>query len=77
MSSNFLVFNISEGISSRPAAFQFLIFLSTTSSSSRVNCLNLMSCGLLMIFVIGSFITLGDFPSRFLKCCFHMCIHSS
>ena len=36
-----------------------------------------MSSGLLIIFVIGSSITLGDFPSRFLKWSFHMCICSS
>ena len=37
MSSNFLVFHTSGGISSSPAAFVFLIFLSTESSYSRVN----------------------------------------
>ena len=77
MLSNFLVFNISRGISSRPSAFLFLIFLRTTSSSSCVNCPSLMSSWLLMIFVICSSVTLGDFPSRFLKCCFHRYIHSS
>ena len=57
MSSNFLVFHASAGISSRPAAFLFLILHSTTSSC--VNCPSLMSSGLLMIFVIGSSVTLG------------------
>ena len=77
MSSNFLVFHTSGGISSKPAAFIFLIFLSTISSSSCVNCPSLMSSGLLIIFVIGLFVTLGDFPSRFPKCFFHSCICSS
>ena len=36
-----------------------------------------MSCGLLMIFMIDSSVTLWDFPSRFFKCCFHQCIRSS
>ena len=63
----------SRGISSRSAAFLFLIFVSTTSSSSWVNCPSLMSTWLWMIFVIGSSVTLGDFSSRFLKCSFHIC----
>ena len=54
MSSNFLVFHTSEGISSNPAAFLFSIFLSTESSSSRVNGPSLMSNCLLIILVIGS-----------------------
>ena len=37
MSSNCLVFHTSGGISSSPAAFLFLIYLITESSSSRVN----------------------------------------
>ena len=49
MSSNFLVFHNSGGISSIPAAFPFLIFLSTESSSSQVNCPSLMSNCLLII----------------------------
>ena len=36
-----------------------------------------MSSWLLIIFVIVSSLTLGDFPNRFLKCSFHRCIHSS
>ena len=36
-----------------------------------------MSCWLLIIFVIGSCITLKAFPSIFSKFCFHRCIHSS
>ena len=54
MSSNFLVFHIPGGISSSPAAFLFLIFLGTESSSSCVNCPSLMFNWLLIIFVIGS-----------------------
>ena len=59
------------GISSSPAAFLFLIFLRTESSSSWVNGPSLISNCLLMILVIGSCVTFGGFPSRFSKCCFH------
>ena len=76
-SSNFLVFHISGSISLRSAAFLFLIFLSSTLSSSWVNCLSLMSSWLLIIFVIGLSITLGEFPRRFMKCSFPMCNRSS
>ena len=31
---------------------------------------------LLIIFVISSCVTFGDFPSKFSKCCFQRCIHS-
>ena len=65
-SLNFLVFITSGGISSSLAAFRFLIFVSITLSPS------LMSSWLLIIFVIGLSVTLGDFPSRFLKCFFHV-----
>ena len=71
MSSNFLVFHTSGGILSCPDAFLFLIFLSTESSSSCVNCPSLMSSWLLIIFVIGSCLTFRVFPSKFLKCCFY------
>ena len=71
MSSNCLVFHTSGGISSSPAAFLFLIFLRTESSSSLVNGPSLMFNCLLIILVIGSFVTFGGFPSRFSKCCFH------
>ena len=77
MSSNFLVFNTSGDISSRSAAFLFFIVLSTTSSFCCVNCHSLMSSWLLIFFVIVSFVTFGNFPSRFLKCWFHNCISSS
>ena len=71
MSSNCLVFHTSRGISSSPAAFLFLIFLRTESSSFCVNGPSLMSNCLLIILVIGSCVIFGGFPSRFLKCCFH------
>ena len=77
MSSNSLVFHTSGGILSSPAAFLFLIFLSTESSSSCVNYSSLMSSWLLIIFVIGSCLIFGGFLSKFLKYGFHMCIHSS
>ena len=65
------------GISSSPVAFLFLIFLSTVSSSSCVNRPSLMSSWLLNIFVIGSCLTFGGFPSKLPKCSFHRCIRSS
>ena len=70
MTSNCLVFHTSRVISSRSAAFLFLIFLSTESSSFRVNGPSLMSNCFLIILVIGGF------PSRFSKCCFHSFILS-
>ena len=77
MLSNSLVFHTSECISSSPAAFLFLIFLSTESSSSCINCPSLMSNWLLIIFVIDSCVIFEGFPSKFSKCWFHRCIHSS
>ena len=76
-SLNFLSFYTFGGISSRPAALLFLIFDSTTLSSSWVSCSNLMSRWLLIILVIGSSVTLEEFPSKLLKCSFHICIRSS
>ena len=70
MSSNCLVFHTSGRNSSSPAAFLFLIFLRTKSSSSCVKGPSLMSNCLLIILVIGSCVTFGGFPSRFSKCCF-------
>ena len=64
------------GISSSPAAFLFLIFLRTESSSSWVNGPSLMSNCLLIILVIGSCVTFCGFPSRFSKCCLHSFILS-
>ena len=76
MSSNFLVFHTSGGISSSPAAFLFLIFLSTEPSSTWVNDPSLLSNFLLIILVIILWVTFGGFPSKFLKYCFHMCVRS-
>ena len=76
MSSNCLVFHTSGGSSSSPAAFLFLIFLRTESSSSCVNGPSLMSNCLLIILVIGSCVIFGGFPSRFSKGCFHSSILS-
>ena len=76
MSSNCLVFHTSGGISSSPAAFLFLIFLRTESSSSCVNGPSLISNCLLIILVIGSCVIFGGFPSKFSKCCFHSFILS-
>ena len=76
MSSNCLVFHTSGRISSSPAAFLFLIFLRTESSSSCVNGPNLMSNCLLIILVIGACVIFGGFPSRFSKCYFHSFILS-
>ena len=73
---NCLIFHTPGGISSSPAVFLFLIFLSTESSSSCVNGPSLMSNCLLIILVIGSCVTFGGFPSKFLKCCFYRCIRS-
>ena len=74
---HYMVFHTSWGISSSPGAFLFLIFISTESSSSCVNCPSLISNWLLIILVIGWCITFGGFPSKFSKCCFHWCIRSS
>ena len=76
MSSNCLVFHTSGEISSSPAAFLFLIFLRTESSSSCVNGPSIMSNCLPIILVIGSCVTFGGFPSKFWKCCFHSFILS-
>ena len=63
MSSNCLIFHTSGGISSNPATFLSLIFLSTEMSSSRVKGPSLMFNCLLIILVIGSCVTFGGFPS--------------
>ena len=76
MSSNCLIFHTSEGISSSPAGFLFLIFQRTKTSFSWVNGPSLMSNCLLIILVIVSCVTFGGFPSRFSKCCFHTFILS-
>ena len=76
MSSNCLVFHTSWVISSIPAAFLFLIFLTTELSFSCVTCTSLMSNCLLIILVIGSCVT-GGFLSKFSKRGFHSYIRSS
>ena len=54
MSSNSLVFHTSEDILSSPAAFLFLIFLSSESSSCCVNCSSLMSnCSLITLLIVS------------------------
>ena len=65
MSSNCLVFHTSGWISSSPAAFLFLIFLRTESTSSCVNGPSLMSNCLLIILVIGSCVIFGGFLVSF------------
>ena len=66
MSSNCLVFHTSGGILLSPAAFLLLIFLGTESSSSCVNSPSLMSNCLLIILVIDSCVTFGEFPSKYI-----------
>ena len=55
--------------------FLFLIFISTPLRS-WVNCPSLMSSWL-VAFVRGLSVTFREFLSRFLKCSFRICIHSS
>ena len=75
-SSNSLVFHTSAGILLLLPALLFLIFLSTSLSSSRVNYPSLMFGCKLIVFVKRLLVTLGEFPSRFLKYSFHICIRS-
>ena len=77
MSLNSLVFHTSGSISSSLAAFLFLIFLLTELSFYCINCPSLMSNSLLIILVIFSCVTFRGFLSKFSKCYFHSCIHSS
>ena len=56
----------------RPTAFLLLIFISTTLRYSFVNFPSLKSSWISIIFVRGVPLTLGEFPSRFLKCSFHI-----
>ena len=77
MSSNSLIFYTSGSISSSPAIFLFFLSLSTETWSSCVNYPSLISRWLLMVLGIALCVTLGGFPCKFSKCCFHMCIHSS
>ena len=73
-SSNFFVFHTSGCISSRPACFLVLIFISTTSSYFWVNCPTLMSRCLSIIFAIALSVIPGNFASRLLKRSSRMCI---
>ena len=75
MSEQYVV-ELSADISSSTAAFLFLLFLTTESSSSWVNGPSLMSNCSLIFRVIGSCVTFGRFPSRYSKCCFHSFILS-
>ena len=76
MSSNCLIFHTSRGISSSLAAFLFLIFLSTESSSYCVDGPSFVSNCLLITLVISSCVTFGGSSSKFSKCCFHRYIRS-
>ena len=74
-SSNFLTLLVFH--QNRQLSCFFLIFDRTTSSSRGVNCSRWMSSCLLIIFVINLSVTLGNFPNRFLKCSFYMCVRYS
>ena len=56
------VFFILKGNSASTAGFLFLIFLSTTSMSSCLNCPSLISSRLIMIFVTGWSVSLRGSP---------------
>ena len=43
----------------------------------RISLSSLITRWLQIIFLIGSPVTFGGFPSKFLKCCLHRCIRSS
>ena len=75
MSSNSLVFHTS-GVFYQALPLSYFYFFSTESSFSCVNCPSLMSSWLLKFFVIGSSVSFGGFPSKFSRCCFHICIRS-
>ena len=59
MSSNFLIFYTSGGISLRPTAFLILIFFSRVSSSPFISCSRLMSSCSLKISFVGLSIISG------------------
>ena len=61
----------------KPCHFPTFIFFSTKLSSFCVHCPGSMTCWLLIIQGIDSSVPFGGFPSKFSKCCFHSCIHSS
>ena len=69
--SMFPAFQTLGGISSRSAAFLFLIFSQYCIKSPSVNSPCLTSSWPLMIFWIGLSVISGGFLSRFLKCSFH------
>ena len=48
-----------------------IMFFSTVSSSSSINCPSLMSSWLGIIFSVDLSVISREFPSRFLKCSFH------
>ena len=64
------------GVFHRALTLFLSLFFLSTESSSCVNCPSLMFNCLLIILVIGSCITFGEFLSKFSKCCFHSCIRS-
>ena len=70
--SNVLVFQTSGDISSKIEAFLILIFVSTPSSSSYVNCPCLMSSWILIIFSAGLSRISEKLPSWCFKCSFHL-----
>ena len=71
MSLNFLILRTSGGILSWSAAFLLLILVCTASIFSSVNCANLMSSWLLIIFPVGLFVISFVFPCKFVKKSFH------
>ena len=73
MSSNFFVFRTIGGITSRPAAFLILIFVSPTSSSSVNNSRKMSKWPLKFFWYVYPS---EEFPSRCLKWCFHIGIRS-
>ena len=61
----------------KTGSFSVFNFFSTTSSSYWVTFPNLISNCLLIIYMIGLSVTLGEFPSKFLKYSFYVCIRFS
>ena len=57
--------------------FCFLISASSTWTSSWVKYPSFILSWLLIIFMIGLPVTLGEFPNRFFKCSLFVCIRSS
>ena len=71
MSSNFLVFYTSSGISSRPAAFLLLTVFGTALSLSAVMCPSLMSYWMLIISSVSLSVNSEKFPRLILDVSFH------